>query len=112
MTPKELMLALESADLGELVRKLKRSLNKGQITQETLWDIEQTARHGYAEMLQEETPPRILLLTHNVMEAARLVRYEAMGNFEKWSGGISLLNYVEGHRCVINGLIKPEISLN
>jgi len=46
------------------------------------------------------------------MEAARLVRYEAMGNFEKWSGGISLLNYVEGHRRVINGLIKPEISLN
>jgi len=41
-----------------------------------------------------------------------LVRYEAMGNFEKWSGGISLLNYVEGHRRVINGLIKPEISLN
>jgi hypothetical protein len=112
MTPEELNVALSSSDLSELVRKLKRLLNKGEVTQEMLWDIEQTARHGYCEMLQKDAPIRILQLTHNVMEASRLVRYEAMGNFEKWSGGVGLLQFVEGHKRIVNGIIEPEICMN
>lgn len=112
MTPEELKVALSSSDLGELVRKLKRLLNKGEVTQQMLWEIEQTARHCYCEMLQKGAPIRTLQQSHIVMEASRLVRYEAMGNFEKWSGGLSLLQFVEGHKHIVNGTIEPEICMN